>query len=229
MQNRGKLVIVGILTVALAASLFSVYYHYRAQHHALDLWGNTSAQLIAESPEVEVVLLGDETDPEAASADDSETRRAIESGDRAWKIASSKDARQARGMNNVRRALVTDTTFDWDEKPAADGDPHWTHALVFNDGRNWATVLFDFDSHQIALTGSRKTGRLNAMASDDLKQFFQEQFADAGNQPAEAADKPAQADAASGDNSDQAEAAAQPAEAEGKPTAGEAAPPATEK
>jgi uncharacterized membrane protein len=51
--------------------------------------------------------------------------------------------------------------------------------MTFSDGKDWATVLFDFESGQVALTGSRKTGRLNRMASDDLSQFFAEQLGDA--------------------------------------------------
>lgn len=176
MNNRGKFVILGILAVAVAASCFAVYYQYRAQDHALDLWGTTSARLIAEGPQVEVLLLGDETDVESEPREDAPAR--VESGDMAWTVAASKDAVGARGTANVRRALVMDTTYDWDVAEAPP-EPEWKYAMTFSDGRDWATVLFDFDSGQVALTGSRKTGRLNRMAADDLAQYFAEQLADA--------------------------------------------------
>jgi hypothetical protein len=176
MNNRGKLVILGILAVAVAASCFAVYYQYRAQDHAMDLWGNTSARLIAESPQVEVLLLGAETDVESEPSDDAPAR--VESGDMAWKVAASTDAMGAKGIANVRRALVMDTTYDWDMAEALP-PPEWKYAMTFSDGKDWATVLFDFESGQVALTGSRKTGRLNRMASDDLSQFFVEQLGEA--------------------------------------------------
>jgi hypothetical protein len=209
MNNRGKLVILGILLVAVAASLFAVYYQYRSQDHALDLWGTTSARLIASSPQVEVLLLGEETDVESEPAADAPAR--VESGDQAWRVAASHDAVGAKGIANVRRALVMDTTYDWavaDSLPP----PVWKYAMTFSDGKDWATVLFDFDTGQVALTGSRKTGRLNRMASDDLAQFFVEQLATAPAEP-DAAEMPARE--------------AEPPAAE-SPEAGATAPPADE-
>lgn len=187
MNKRGTLVILGILVVAVAAASFAVYYQYRAQHHAMDLWGVTSARLIAESPEVELLTLGEETDPELEPAE-SEERTRVESGNRAWMVAAAKDAKTAKGIANVRRALIMDTTYDWDVAEPVE-EPAWQYAMAFTDGKNWATVLFDFDTRRVALTGSRKSGQLNQMASDDLKLFFKEQLDDAPP-PAAAGDPP---------------------------------------
>jgi hypothetical protein len=51
------------------------------------------------------------------------------------------------------------------------------------DERDWVTVLFDFDSRQIALAGGRRTAVLNPEASAEFQQFFTDQFAAAESAP----------------------------------------------
>ena len=111
----------------------------------------------------------------------------VEFGDFAWQVLAVKGGAQAKGLSNLRRALVTDTTFDWQTSNPREDEPNWAYAIIVNDGRDWATILFDFDSQRVALTGSRRTARLNAEATDDFAQFFREQFPSPPATPAEAA------------------------------------------
>jgi hypothetical protein len=205
-MNRGKLVIVIILGVALFAAGFSTWYHYRGQHRAISFWAANTAVLIAEAPQVRVFQLGESsavseesgaadepgTPPDGADAE-SQPPAVVEFGGLDWKVVSSKDARSARGGNNVRRALVIDTTFDWKGPPSEEA-PHWQYALAVNDGRYWATILFDFESRRVALAGGKKTALLDPAANADFQQFFAEQFPDEpGEQPDEnASEKPAE-------------------------------------
>ncbi len=184
MWNRGKLVIVFILAVALGAAGFSLWHHYRGQHRVLDFWGASTAVLIAEAPQVDVLRLGaarsidaqEESDPPSGAADDEKPpEAAVEFGGSAWSVESSHEALAARGVGNLRRALVLDTTFDWHGPPAAQA-PRWQYALEINDGRRWATVLFDFESRSVALTGGKKTALLDPAANEDFRAFFAEQF-----------------------------------------------------
>ena len=202
MWNRGKLVIVAILAVALFAAGFSAWYHYRGGHRTLDFWGTTSAVLIAEAPHVELLSLGEagpieedaaETDSQAAG--EAQASRALEFGDQSWKVLSSKDGGQARGMANVRRALVLDTTFDWNTPPD-DDEPEWQYALGFNDKRNWVTVLFDFETGRVALTGGKKTARLDPAANRELREFFAEELAEAAGDASPAPGEQAPAETA---------------------------------
>jgi hypothetical protein len=179
MPNRGKMVIVGIVAVALVAASFSAWYHYRGQQRAQQFWGTTSAVLIAGAPEVELMRLGEghESNPDDDSEPhgDAEPPRALEFGELAWSVEETKDATGAKGINNVRRALVQDTTFDW-RRPADESEPHWQYAVGFTDHRNWATVLFDVESARVALTGGKQPVSLDRSANEELKQFFAEQF-----------------------------------------------------
>ena len=249
-MNRGKLVIVAIVVVALAAAVFSTWYRYRGQHRAMDYWGASTARLIAQAPEVKLFELdaGDPTpidevptpgpvaDAAGAATDKPEAEAAgaaqpaaamadkpefawVEFGDFAWQVLATKEGTGAKGLSNLRAALVSDTTFDW-RAPVANGtEPNWNYAIVVNDGRDWATILFDFESGLVALTGGRKLARLLPEASDDFAQFFQEQF------PAPPATEPAsepakEEPAATAEEKPKVE----PAEAEENPPGEEAKP-----
>jgi hypothetical protein len=158
--------------------------------------------VIAQAPHVEAFELGESvpSDEVAPDATVGETERPawVEFAGVSTKITRTKDVSKARGMSNLRQALVIDATFDWKTAPTAseatESEPHWQYALEFNDGLNWATVLFDFESHEVALTGGKKTARLDATASAEFKTFFDEQFSDepgADKGPSESSDTPA--------------------------------------
>jgi hypothetical protein len=203
-MKRGTIVILIILVVAVVSAGVSVWYHYRNQRLAQQFWGTTTAVLIDRAPRVEVFQLGepdatisldddaaDEPPPEAepADADAQAAPQAVEFDQTPWIVVATKDAAAARGIANLRRALVLDTTFDWTSPPAAQ-EPRWQYGISVNDGRNWASVLFDFESRQVGLAGGRKTALLEAEANRDFREFFAEQFPD---EPAEKdSDKPAE-------------------------------------
>jgi hypothetical protein len=200
-MNRGKFVIVAIVAVAMLAAVFSTWYHYRAQHRAQDFWGTRTALLIAEAPQVEALELDDlepiptddiptgnapvenkaddkgddKAEEKADDAAEPATTRAVTFGGMAWQVLAHNDVDKAPGISNLRRALLTDITFDWREHPGLE-DPTWRYALVFNNGRDLATVLFDPDSDQVALTDGKKTALLDPAASDDFLEFFRERF-----------------------------------------------------
>jgi len=206
-MNRGRLVIVLIVVVAVAAGVFSLWYHYRNQQRAQKFWGTTTAVLIANerAPEVEVLELGkphaggalDEAAAddgarqadEKPSADQPPPSLAVEFNETPWSVERRKDAAGAKGVNNLRRALVLDSTFDWGEAQAK-AEPRWQYALAVAGGRNKATVLFDFDSRQVGLAGGRKTALLHPEATRDFQAFFVEQFPAPPGETTEPADKP---------------------------------------
>jgi hypothetical protein len=114
-------------------------------------------------------------DAPAEPAEEAPTVKALEFNGLAWIVSKTKDGTQARGINNLRRVLVLDTTFNWSELPSTE-DPTWQYGLAVNDGQNWATVLFDFKARLVGLAGGRRTAVLNPEASDAFEQFFTEEF-----------------------------------------------------
>lgn len=198
-MQRGTITILIIVSVAVVAAVSSVVYHYRNQQHAQQFWGTQTARLIDKAPQVQVITLGeadaglsisnddepDEPRAELEKADEEKstaekvaaepTVKALEFNGTPWIVTASKDAARAKGIANLRRALVLDTTYDWADPPA-DAEPRWTYGLAVEDGHDWATVLFDFDSRQVGLAGGRKTALLNPEANAEFKGFFDEQF-----------------------------------------------------
>jgi hypothetical protein len=219
-MQRGTITILIIVSVAVLAAIASVFYHYRNQQNAQRFWGTQTAQLIDKAPQVKVLTLGaadaslslpGDDDAAESAAEESEkkateeaaaepTVKALEFNGTPWIVMQSKDAAQAKGISNLRRVLVLDTTFDWSEPPS-ETEPRWAYGLAVEDGRDWATVLFDFDSRQVGLAGGRKTAILNPEANDAFKTFFAEQFPPAAPAtdatPAEPAAKPEAAEPAS--------------------------------
>jgi hypothetical protein len=212
-MQRGTITILVIVGVAIAAATASVVYHYSNQKHAQDFWGSTTAKLIGNPSPVEALELkkadrnlsldGDDepaadeakteeskdksaTDEKTSQEPAAPTVKAFDFDGTAWVVSATKDAASAKGINNLRRALVLDTTYNWSEQPPA-GEPVWKYGLAMTDERDWVTVLFDFDSRQIALAGGRRTAVLNPEASAEFQQFFADQFAAAESTPAEPA------------------------------------------
>ncbi|HEV3025434.1 MAG TPA: hypothetical protein VGX76_23345, partial [Pirellulales bacterium] len=132
----------------------------------------------------------DEQSPASQTSADEREEKTVEFESWSWPVLRTQDAVHARGMANVRRALVEDTTYDWNSPPAAD-PPNWRYALEFNDGRNWATVLFDPDSRRVALTNRRRIAVVEPSANGELREFFAEQFPDEPRD--EASEKPSDA------------------------------------
>lgn len=236
-MQRGTITILIILGVAVAAATASVVYHYSNQKHAQGFWGTATAGLIGNPSPVEVLQLSKadaglslspDADDDSAEGDAEKsseaksgevdataepappTVKALEFNGTPWLVTSTKDAIAAKGINNLRRALVLDTTYNWSE-PIPAGEPQWKYGLAMTDQRDWVTVLFDFDTRQIALAGGRKTAVLNPEASAEFQQFFAGQFA-AENSASEkaAAEKPADAPEAAASEAATPEPAATP-------------------
>ncbi len=93
--------------------------------------------------------------------------------------ASAKDAaaRQGHQQHPPRAGARHDVRLV--RATPADAEPEWQYAMAITDSKNWATVLFDFDTRQRGLTGRPQDGRPRIRKpTHDFQQFFAEQFAD---------------------------------------------------
>ncbi len=209
MKIPGKLVIVGMLALALAAALFAVWYRYSTVRHAQKFWGTTTAMLIAEAPQVRLFRLGaslEDGEPPPAS-DDEQIPAVVEFDGRSWPVLEVKDAADIKGLSQLRYALTQDSTFDWTAGEDYE-DPEFQYALEFSDGHDWATVLFDLDLYRAALSAGNRTALLQPAAGKAIESFLDEQM----GQPAPANEEPQMADDSPGEDK-----AAEPNEAAEKP------------
>ena len=144
----GKLVIVGIVTVAVCAAAISWYFRYNATHRAAEFWGPETVRLIRDASIVEVfnastpiTIPRDDAAGTGGFIDTSETR----------------DVSTAHGLVHLRNALLEDHNFAW---PASPSSPNvqWKRGLIFRDKGpgNVAILLFSPDLKLVSVVGSKE-------------------------------------------------------------------------
>ncbi|MGD9720441.1 MAG: hypothetical protein AB7O59_06585 [Pirellulales bacterium] len=175
MWNPGKLVIVAILAVGLIAAGFSLWYHRQGGKHALEYWGTQGALLIARAPEIEVLKLR-AADAPPAEGEDPQAIERLGVGGKFYVVTAKTDASHARGVSNIRRAMVVDGAYQWDQAPPSE-PPVWQYGLEFHENDQQILVLFDFDGGRVGSTASTQTVPLVPEAVRDWRSFFEEQFA----------------------------------------------------
>ena len=137
MFDRGKLVILIIFGLGLAATAFSWCYRVQSGNQALRFWGSDAAGLIRHAPRVELLLL----DPaESSRTTGATTFLAI--GRRRVPITSRPDISQAPGLLHARQALLEDASFAWDD--SGNREPlDWRFAFRFSDRGKQCTIALD--------------------------------------------------------------------------------------
>lgn len=162
MARQGKLVTLVILFVALAAAASNLMYQKSRVHRSLDFWGPATAALIVGAPQADVLRL----------ASDGGAKSIVVQG-RRMAVVDRKPAADARGFINIRRGLVSDESFAWDD--GNDCQPSWSYAIVFRDGDQQATLLFALDCPRAMLLDGTKRVSTRPIA-EGLREFFDEQL-----------------------------------------------------
>ena len=170
MLDRSKLAILAVCGFALAAASAAWVYQRGRAARPLEFWGAEAGLLIASAAEAEALLL------RPASAADSPAESELDSiefdGVRLVVLRRA-DVSTARGITNVRRALLDDGSFAWD---AADPcRPQWTHALRFSNDAAETLLLLSFECPQAAAVKVRRTASI-APSAAALREFVEEQF-----------------------------------------------------
>jgi len=198
MRNAGKLVIVAIVAIALALALFSLWYHRQGGRRSLEFWGTEAAVLIARAPQIECIELSraDQTRPAqplpdqpavegehaaeaalaAASGPGDRPIQRLGIGGRFYTVEAAVDSSHARGVSNIRRAMVLDATYRWDADADAE-QPTWQYAMEFRDQARSVMVLFDFERGVVGSTSNTRLAVLEPAAVHDWSAFCEEQFA----------------------------------------------------
>jgi len=170
MLDRSKLAILVVCGIALAASAAAWVYQRGRAARPLEFWGADAGLLIASAPRAEAWLL--RSAGEVGSPGDGEFE-AIEFDGARLVVVQRADVSTARGITNVRRALLDDGSFAWDSSDPC--RPAWTHALRFSADDRHALLLLSFDCPQAATVEGRRTVSV-APSSAALREFVHEQF-----------------------------------------------------
>jgi hypothetical protein len=135
-HTSGKLVILGIVGVALVGAGASWWYRYEATHRAAEFWGPQAARLIRDAPQVTL------------------QRRQFEPGEI--------DISKAQGITHLRNALLENRSYDWPQPETSVRPqvsmPRWV--LIFSDPSTNENVAIQFsdDCGLAQLLGESKRG-----------------------------------------------------------------------
>jgi hypothetical protein len=142
--NSGKLLILGIVALAVLLAGASWWFRYNATHRAAQFWGPQGARLVRDATSVYLIKLP-----------------ASESFGSIRNTASGYDISKVRGLTHLRNALLEDRSFDW---TSASGNPKTNCDFI----GKWELEFRDADSAEpftIRLTAD--CGRAAAMDEDD--------------------------------------------------------------
>jgi hypothetical protein len=176
--TSGKLVIIGIVTIAIWAAAISWYFRYNATHRAAKFWGPETAVLIRDAPQV---TLFKQLPAVQGNADH-----------------STIDISSAGGLLHLRNALLEDHSFIWTTpedppNPAADIRYWW---LQFNNTKTGKTAMIWLtkDCNQAAKYISLPNERADELApisTEPMAKGLREMFAEfTSASSAESGDKP---------------------------------------
>lgn len=161
---RGKLVIVGMLLVALAAAGFAWWWNYQRAARARAFWGPAAAT-IRSSTEVTALVLC-ETGSESGTP--------ILWAGQELPVCRTAAISDARGMLHARTSLLVDESFDWTAPGGIGGDaPAWSHAVRFATSTSTVTLLFDFERRKLAWAESGQSVDLTPKTAKGWQDYLE--------------------------------------------------------
>ena len=159
--TSGKLVILAMIALALAAAAASFWYHRATGARALEFWGPEAARHIARAPLIDVWEIGGQE-----GRPPHKTQRVAVAG---AAIVRQWDASHARGVGNIRRTLIEDASYDWTRRSHVGG--RWRYHLRFSDEHGHAHVWLS-DEGTAAPKPDGPVVQLTPEAFASLKGFF---------------------------------------------------------
>ncbi len=91
--GRGKLVVVGVMALAIGLGAFAVWFQWEQTRRCLGFFGSDVAAVIQSAPTVELWDLASD-------------------GTRTWRT-NTRDVTQAPGLVHLRRGLIEDVNYEW--------------------------------------------------------------------------------------------------------------------
>jgi hypothetical protein len=174
--RSGKPLVIAVLALAVVLAVGAVVYYRYVSRQAGDYFGPEDGNLIVKASVVELLVLGDAE----------QAAEAIELVGRKYAVAKRIDVTKAKGLHNLRQALLTDATYEW--PTGLPGDEVWRYALVFRDGRERCVVLLSEDcflARSVRRDGTLLVRMMEPPKGSDpelprpspFRVFFQEQLA----------------------------------------------------
>lgn len=144
-MKRGQVLILVIVSVAVAMASYTCWHHYRKGYHALRFWGGDTATLIRHARDVQLLSLSQPADLSPAELGKTPTLRI---DDEEIRVKQQVDISTARGLVHARHTLIEDQNFIWNNASLPER-PRWDFALQFSDQQGQVTLVFDIQNHVV--------------------------------------------------------------------------------
>jgi hypothetical protein len=173
-MNRGKIIILLILAVAVGVSFYGIWFRHRQMRRVLESFSAPVAQLIAYAPEAELLMLGS---PNPGAIDPIAEYEETRIGDRKYPVVNKKSVASIKGFGKLRADLVRDSSYNWNQaNNTSEAAANWQFVLVLADGKDRAQLALSPDSCQIMLLDAGPVLSI-APICEPMKELLAEQFA----------------------------------------------------
>ena len=166
-QLSGKLLIVGMLALAVLAATFAWRFQQSRGDRLLAVLGSPTAVLIRLAPEIELWQL----EPATSSVDKADLI-SLDGVD--YAVVKRRDLSQGSGIVHARQAIIEDRSYIWDNlEPST---PDWTHALRFGQNGDETLLWFDLPQGHVRCDRGTDPLQLNPAVAAGFQAYFAEQL-----------------------------------------------------
>ncbi len=162
---RGKQAILAILSMALVAAGFGIWFKCQMTDQVLELFGPASAQCVTSASQVTYLELPGSNGVSLTNQDEITVL-----SDTLFNGTSWLDISDAVGLSHLRHALLQDVSYDWHATPGS--LPCWQHALQFVGDQERTTLLFDLDQRYVFILEQGQQGVLHAKITQGLREYL---------------------------------------------------------
>ena len=171
MLDRGKLAVLLMLAVAVAAAGFAWWWNIERTKRSLALYGPEGAWLVRNGREVEILKLA----PRKAgdlSAEDQPEGDSLVLGDAQFAVADRYDVSRVKGLIHARAALVDDPSYEWEAPPQAFRSDALPWLVRFADDRGEIYLAIDPAKRQLTVLPGGRSVRLISKIADGWQSFL---------------------------------------------------------
>ncbi len=161
MPQSGKQLVLGMFLLAAAFGAFAVGFHWYTSRRVMSLWGPEAAECINRATQMELWELSSDPLLNPLGKPVEPLRR--------YNVS------QARGILNVRHALLEQATFDWSDSAPFLATRTWCWALSFRTAGSKTLVLFSYDLGMAGPASGLEQVPLKPAARDEMQMFVKEQ------------------------------------------------------
>ena len=164
---RGKFVILAILSPALVATGFGIWFKRQMTCQVLELLGPRAVQRVALPTHVDYLELQALAGSGHANHGETLTLPDTQIG-----IIRRFDISGAAGLLHLKHALLQDASYDW--HASTDGSPTWQYALQFTDDQDHTTFLLDLNQRHVLILERDRRAVLGTKINEGLKAYLAE-------------------------------------------------------